>query len=90
MRRSTIVQLLSILQVVLDADGKTAVEGGPWMSDPEGLDVRAYAQGVQTLLQAVSQDPVMTILRPEELVLDFQNLNAVEEWLLENASVRCA
>ena len=60
------------------------------MSDSEGLDLRAYAQGVQTLLRAVTQDPVMTILRPEKLILDFENLNAVEEWLLENASVRSA
>lgn len=71
--------------MVLDEGGKTTFEGSPWMSDSEGLDVRAYAQGLQQLLIAVEQDPVMTISAPDGL--DFQNIAAVEEWLLENASV---
>jgi hypothetical protein len=80
---------MSAVQVVLGADGKTTTAGQPHLSDTEGLDLRAYALGVQQLLQAVDADPVMTILAPSSTELsNYSDLAAIEAWLLKVARVR--
>lgn len=65
--------LLSRGRIILATDGKLAFEGGvgPWLSDPEGIDVQVFASALKRMVASINATPGMTVTSPASNVTDY-------------------